>query len=147
MVEPGASGAPRLMTVLGTDSEALKPPPNGWVGGCSRVVPLIKSVPPPQGCVSMLSVEVTARRSANEGDICGTVVMSMTRKRSLVTFVPVLFVNRRRMSMKPPGEPVRTRFGAVEAETHGATSEEVIWASLLKSGEVEFSGPGAPRFG
>src|SRR5215203_1140286 len=143
-VAPGASGEARLMTVEGIANEALNPPPRGWLGGSSSVVPLIKTVPPPQGCDSRLSDEVTARRSAAEGELCGKVVMSMMRKRTRVTIAPVLFVMRRRISIKPVGEPVLVRLGAVEVPTHGATSDEVIAALSLNSGEVEFSGPGAP---
>src|SRR4051812_46704245 len=97
------------MTVDGIVNEELNPPPLGWLGGSSSVVPRIVSEPPPQGFASELSIEVTARRSAIEAEGCGRVVMSMTRKRSRVTGAPVLLVKRRRMSINPPGEPVLTR--------------------------------------
>src|SRR5688572_27361718 len=108
------------------ESDELKPPPLGWDGGCSRVVPCTVTllVPEPQGArstVTTTAVEVRGRRSAMpEG--AGKVVKSVMRQRRRVTFPPVLLVTVRRMSRVPKVElfagsevKSRTRFGGAAA--------------------------------
>src|SRR6185436_10006590 len=104
------------------DIDELKPPPFGCDGGCSSVVPctVILLVPDPQGgrsTVTTTAEEVRGRRSAMP-DGAGKVVRSITLKRSLVAFAPVLLVIVRRMSSVPKVELLagslvksRTRFG------------------------------------
>src|SRR5215204_4795919 len=114
------------------ESDELNPPPLGWLGGCSSVVPCTVTfdVPEPHGALSTVTttaVEVRGRRSAMP-DGAGKVVMSMMRQRSRVTFAPVMFVTVRRMSSVPKVELLagslvksRTRFGGEVVEMHGSS--------------------------
>src|SRR5437773_453910 len=68
---PLASGAAGV--TVATDSDALKPPPAVWLGGCSSVVPrtVTADAPLPHGGRSTpteMSVEVRALRSATPGN-------------------------------------------------------------------------------
>src|SRR5688500_6218564 len=94
--------------------------------------------------------EVRARRSAKPTG-AGKVVTSMMRKRSRVTFTPVAFVTLVRKESVPKVElfagslvKSRTRLGGEPELTHGKILLPGICA-LRWTGEVEFSGPGAPR--
>src|SRR5262252_6631629 len=88
--EPLASGVPSV--TVPEDIDELKPPPFGWLGGCSSVVPctLTLLVPEPHGgrsTVTTTVVEVRGRKSAMPLG-AGNVVRSITRKRKRVTFPP-----------------------------------------------------------
>src|SRR5215213_2506251 len=150
---PLASGVASV--TVPDDIEELKPPPLGWLGGCSSVVPCTVTfeVPEPHGArstVTTTAVEVRGRRSAMpEG--AGKVVRSMMRQRMRVTLAPVKFVTERRMSSVPKVELFavsdvneRTRFGGELLTTHGSSgstpNEALRWMGLER-----FSGPGAPR--
>jgi hypothetical protein len=139
-----ASVGKGAICVTGAERLLLKPPPLACVGGSSSVSPLIETLPPPHGVASIAVTEVVAARIAVDTSGAGDVVTSKIRKRRRVTFPPVLFVNLRRSESVPLLPlPVRTPFGAVESETHGATGEGGIVAARLR-GLVRFSGPGAP---
>src|SRR5215471_14138327 len=153
MVAPLASGVPSV--TVPAFIELLKPPPLGWLGGCSSVDPctVMFDVPLPHGgrsTVTTTDVDVLGRRSANP-DAAGNVSRSMIRKRSRVTLPPVLFVNVRRMSSVPNVElfagslvKSRTRLGGLPDATH--VSRSTPGMLLLRStGDARFSGPGAPR--
>src|SRR5215212_906474 len=125
-VAPFASGVASV--TVPADSEELNPPPFGCDGGCSSVVPWTVTllVPLPHGgrsTVTTTAVEVRARKSAMPLG-AGKVVISIMRKRSRVTFAPVLFVIVRRISNVPKKElfagsevKSRTRFGGDAAAT------------------------------
>src|SRR2546423_15602981 len=103
------------------------------------------TVPPPHGCVSVESGEVTARRMACEQqNICSLVVMSVTRKRRRVIGTPVELTNLRRIESVPELPlPVRMEFGAAVEATQGESKEALIVA-LRWMGLARFSGPAAP---
>src|SRR5262245_57687726 len=93
-VMPLASGVPAVTEV--TESVLLNPPPFGWLGGCSSVVPctVTELVPLPHGGRSTTiddEDDVRGRRSAKpEG--AGNVVTSTTRNRSRVMLTPDVLV-------------------------------------------------------
>jgi hypothetical protein len=128
---PIAIGVPEV--TVPADHEELTPPPFGWAGGVSSVVPWTLTVhggvdgAPVAKHVALSPMpatttrpEVLGRRSAvNAGD--GKVEMSVIRNRNRVIFAPVLFTKRRRIDSVPmvelfPGSTVRsrTRFATVE---------------------------------
>ena len=84
MLPPGGTGVSSVTFVA--ESEELKPPPFGWEGGCSRVVPCTVSVEPSVR-VTTTAVDVRGRKSAVPLG-AGNVSTSATRKRSRVTFTP-----------------------------------------------------------
>src|SRR5262245_33584470 len=91
---PLASGVADV--TVKTDIVLLKPPPFGWLGGCSSVVPCTVTllVPLLQGgrsTVSATAFDVRGRRSATP-EMALNVVMSMTRKRRRVMLLPELLV-------------------------------------------------------
>ena len=129
MEAPFASGVASVTVPALIDE--LKPPPFGCEGGCSNVVPFTVTllVPDPHGgrsTVTTSEVDVRGRKSAiPEG--AGNVVMSITRKRSLVTFPPVLLTIVRRISSVPKVELLggsevksRTLFGGEAPATQGS---------------------------
>src|SRR6185295_6600668 len=90
---PFASGVANV--TVPDDIDELKPPPFGWDGGCSSVVPWTVTllVPLPHGgrsTVTTTAVDVRGRRSAMPLG-AGNVVRSTTRHRRRVTLPPVLF--------------------------------------------------------
>src|SRR5215213_7411271 len=114
MPDPLASGVASVTELA--DMLLLNPPPFGCDGGCSRVVPwTVTLLPPVIG--TTIAVELRGRRSAiPEG--AGKVVMSVMRKRNLVTFAPVPLMNLRRRESVPKVELLagslvksRTAFG------------------------------------
>ena len=126
---PGASGVPKV--IVPTANVELKPPPFGWFGGCSSVVPSTGTVhgggPAPAavhvaGSITPLTLaltEVIARRSAIGPAGLGKVVTSTILNRNRVTGPPVLLTTRRLAVSVPnvellPGLEVksRSRFGA-----------------------------------
>src|SRR6185295_14457844 len=123
---PLASGVASV--TVPADRDELKPPPFGWDGGCSSVVPCTVTllVPLPQGGRSTMTttaVEVLRRMSAMPLG-AGNVVRSTTRKRKRVTFPPVLLTIVLRISRVPNVElfggsevKSRTRLGGDAAET------------------------------
>src|SRR6187399_3292122 len=141
MLVPGASGATGL--TASTDSDELNPPPLGWAGGCSSVVPYTVIGTP--ATMTLVLDEVSGRRSATPlGD--GKVVRSVMRKRSRVTGWLLALVNVRRMLRVPKvllwlGSEVRsrTRFGAAITCALESTSETARTSPI---GLVRFSGPG-----
>src|SRR6185295_13043389 len=76
MLAPGARGEAEVTD--GTDREQLKPPPFGWFGGCSSVVPRTSTEPPPDN-ETLTSPEVRARKSPTP-DGAGKVVRLVMRK-------------------------------------------------------------------
>ena len=116
MLAPLASGVPSVM--VPALMLLLKPPPFGWAGGCSSVVPCTVTVQAsspapvaPHVAASLMPPTTTsARRPRSQvGDAGrrGNVVRSMTRKRSRVTLPPVLFTKRRRKSKRAERGVVR----------------------------------------
>src|SRR5262249_33467624 len=137
-----------------TDSVALKPPPDVWLGGCSSVVPrrVTLDVPVPHGGRSTdtdMSAEVRARRSATPAR-AGDVVMSTMRKRSRVMGVGVLFVHLRRNSRVPSvelsgasGVTSRSLFGGANGAAHESTrpiGRFGVTLFAVSTGDSEFSG-------
>src|SRR5689334_8750110 len=147
---PFASGVASV--TVPDDSDELKPPPFGWDGGCSSVVPFTGTllVPDPHGgrsTVTTTAVEVRGRRSAMpEG--AGNVVRSRTRKRKRVTLPPVLLTTVLRISRVPKVElfggsdvKSRTLFGGDAAATQ--VSNKFTANDAFRSiGDDKFSGPG-----
>src|SRR4029079_3520069 len=104
MLAPGANGVTNVMTPV--VALLLKPPPKGWAGGVSSVVPRMVTVQGDDGkpaavhvagspTVSVVSPEVSNLRSATPPLAIKVVLISTTRIRSLVTGAPVLFWKRR----------------------------------------------------
>src|SRR2546421_9227757 len=157
MAAPGASGVP--VVTVPTARVELKPPPFGWVGGCSKVVPSTVTVHGvadgehvPASVIPDTETfdEVIALRSACPPPGLGKVVTSTMRKRSRVTLPPVLFVTRRRIESVPkvellPGLLVKslTRFGETD-EDFVLSRSDTRMVESRRMGEVLFSGPGAP---
>src|SRR2546421_6963019 len=108
---PGASGVPTV--TVPTAIVEFIPPPFGWAGGVSRVVPNTftvhgvaegEHVPGSVIPDTETFVEVIGRRSATPPPGLGNVVISTIRKRSRVTLPPVLLVTRRRIESVPKVE-------------------------------------------
>src|SRR5262245_63890759 len=90
---PGCTGAGRAALIV-----ELKPPPFGWLGGCSSVVPSTSTFAP--FTLTDVGLEVLGRRSETpNGD--GKVVSSLTRNRSRVIGAVVELVIVRRMVTDP----------------------------------------------
>ena len=148
IVFPGISGVPGV--IVPAAMEEPKPPPSGWVGGVSTLVPSTVAVPPPVS-VTVMMPEFLALKSAMVAPAGGKDVISMIRKRKRVTGAPVLFVKALLIESVPKVELLgaslvesRTRFGGSAAATNG--SRRVVKnVELRSSGEARFSGPGAPR--
>jgi len=136
MLAPFASGVPSV--IVPALIVVLKPPPLGWFGACSRVVPCTVTE---QGvaCPAAVQVaeslipatttklEVIGLKSAKP-EAAGNVSKSIIRKRNRVTLAPVLFTNRLRMLSVPNVELLagtevksRTRLGAEETATVAST--------------------------
>src|SRR5215210_6514733 len=142
-VAPLASGVASV--TVPEESDELKPPPLGWLGGCSSVVPCTVTfdVPEPHGgrsTVTTTAVEVRGRKSAMP-DGAGKVVMSMMRQRTRVTLAPVMFLTVRRTSSVPKVELLAgslvksgTRFGGEATAAHGSSgskaNEALRWMGL-----------------
>src|SRR5882724_3156103 len=138
---PLASGVPTV--TVPALKLLLKPPPFGWEGGCSRVVPCTVTV---QGGVAGAPVEehvtvslIPATTTADDvlglksaiPDGAGNVVRSIIRKRNRVTLPPVLFVNLLRIESVPNVELLagslvksRTRFGGLALATVASSNGE-----------------------
>jgi hypothetical protein len=164
MLPPLRSGVAEV--TLSADHELLNPPPNACTGGPSSVVPwteTLQGVPPEHTVGSLIETTLlfadSARRSAAQmpkgstlqpAPMDGRVVISTTRKRSLVIGCPTLFVIRRLKVRVPkvlfcrfPGITLRTRFGATSSGTLESKRETTIpGASVPVIGPDKFSGPG-----
>ena len=109
MLFPGANGVPKVITPV--VMLALFPPPKGWLGGVSSVVPRTVTVQGDEAkpaavhvagslTLTVMSPEVIALRSAVLPDV-GAVLISTIRKRNRVTSAPVLFWKRRLIDSVP----------------------------------------------
>src|SRR5687768_13096326 len=159
MLAPGAKGVASV--TVPALSVLFHPPPNGCVGGTSKVVPSTVTVQgvvispdavqvPASVEVAITSAEVRALTSAIPTDGTISVLMSTIRKRKRVTGAPVLFTNRRLIESVPlvpfvTGVRLRTRFGGAGAPIFESINNAVIALLLRSLGLTKFSGPGDPR--